>query len=91
MNKTNASSWLRGYMELEKVNLEEISEEFHIPMERLVINSKEPFWADEFLSLCAYFDVDIDHVIERNLDYYSEDDEFYEFEGYGKKSDDEEM
>ena len=78
MNKACASGWLRGYMELLRMDLENVSEELNIPVERLELSCKEPFWADEFLKLCAYFNVDVDRLIKSNREYEGEDEEYYD-------------
>lgn len=78
MNKACASGWLRGYMEILQMDLEEVSEEINIPVARLVMDCKEPFWADEFLNLCAYLNVDVDRLIKSNREYEGEDEEYYE-------------
>ena len=64
VNKKNASVWLRGYIEVLELDTEKLGKDLNIEPSRLEVECKEAFWADEFLSLCAYLDVDVDRLLK---------------------------
>lgn len=66
MSRQSASAWLRGYMEIEHICLTQVSKDLGIPVERLSTKCVENFLADEFLTICAYLDLDLERFLQGN-------------------------
>lgn len=64
MNKTNASEWIREYMDEQLVSKEQVAHALGIPQHRLETACRESLMADEFLALCNYLGVDLDAFVK---------------------------
>ncbi len=65
MRKENASEWIRAHIKKKELSLNIISEDLNIPVERLMVECEDSLWAEEFLALCAYLQVNVDQLINR--------------------------
>lgn len=64
VNKTNASDWIRAYIEEQAISREQVAHALGIPQHRLEMACQESLPADEFLALCNYLGVDLDAFVK---------------------------
>lgn len=54
MNKSRVTEYILAYMQEKGISASEISEQTHVPEEKLHPDYKEPLLAEEFLELCVF-------------------------------------
>lgn len=62
MKKDFASEWIRDYIKTKGLEPEQISKDLGIAEKRLCVECTESLWADEFLALCNYLNIDVDKL-----------------------------